>query len=184
MSLQTSEKAHGGEEAPMISGSKVAPGLEVKYVIKFSPEAKSDYNYDLNIITEREKFVVPIVAVGKRAMIDFPDSINFGKDCPVKYVTEKPVIIRNLGDKTTKWELILPEGFSADKKEGVLEFARSEQIILKFYPVQRDLYRSKALLRYDNMEATIPITGNAINGNVFLSKKLVKMGESYIGLEN
>jgi len=56
--------------------------------------------------TEREKFVVPIIAIGKRAMIDFPDAINFGNDCPVKYVTEKPVIIRNLGDKTTKWELI------------------------------------------------------------------------------
>jgi len=54
--------------------------------------------------TEREKFVVPIIAIGKRAMIDFPDTINFGHNCPVKYVTEKPVIIRNLGDKTTKWE--------------------------------------------------------------------------------
>lgn len=65
-----------------------------------------DYNYELIMETEREKFVVPIIAIGKRAMIDFPDSINFGNDCPVKYVTEKPVIIRNLGDKTTKWELI------------------------------------------------------------------------------
>jgi len=69
-------------------------------------EAKVDYNYELIMETEREKFVVPIIAIGKRAMIDFPDAINFGNDCPVKYVTEKPVIIRNLGDKTTKWELI------------------------------------------------------------------------------
>jgi len=101
------------------SGSKVAPGLEVTFIIKFSPEAKIDYNYDLNIVTEREKFIVPIMAIGKRAMIDFPDSINFGGFCPVKYVTEKPVIIRNLGDKTTKWELKLPPSFDADKKEGV-----------------------------------------------------------------
>ena len=71
-----------GEEVASVSGSKVAPGLEVKYLIKFSPEAKSDYNYDLHIVTEREKFIVPIVAVGKRAMIDFPDTINFGKECP------------------------------------------------------------------------------------------------------
>jgi len=56
----------------------------------------------LNIVTEREKFIVPIVAVGKRSMIDFPDLIDFGH-CPVKYMTEKPIIIRNLGEKTTKW---------------------------------------------------------------------------------
>jgi len=40
-------------------------------------------------------------------MIDFPDFLDFGK-CPVKYITEKPIIIRNLGEKTTKWFLKLP----------------------------------------------------------------------------
>jgi hydrocephalus-inducing protein len=40
-------------------------------------------------------------------MIDFPDSLDFG-NVPVKYITEKPVIIRNLGDKTSKWNLKLP----------------------------------------------------------------------------
>jgi hydrocephalus-inducing protein len=184
VSLYSSERSAHGEEVSSVSGSKVAPGLEVKYLIKFSPEAKSDYNYDLHIVTEREKFIVPILAIGKRAMIDFPDTINFGRECPVKYVTEKPVIIRNLGDKTTKWELQLEPGFSADKKEGVLEFGRSEQIILKFYPVDKRLYESEAVLRYDGMEAYIPMTGNAINGNVYLSKKLVKLGESYLRLKN
>jgi len=58
-------------------------------------------------------------------MIDFPDALDFG-NCPVKYITEKPVIIRNLGEKTTKWFLELPECFDADKKEGVLEFGRNE----------------------------------------------------------
>jgi hydrocephalus-inducing protein len=188
VSLYAVEKGQAGDDKSdqnfFISGSKVAPGLEVKYLIKFSPEAKIDYNYDLHIVTERERFIVPIIAVGKRAIIDFPDMINFGKECPVKYVTEKPVIIRNLGDKTTKWELVLPNGFLADKKEGVLEFNRSEQIILQFYPVEKKLYEAEAILRYDGMEAFIPITGNAINGNVYLSKKQVKLGESYIGLEN
>lgn len=99
--------------------------METNFIIRFSPESKSDYNYDIIVETEREKFVVPIVAVGKRAMIDFPDSLDFG-NCPVKYATEKPVIIRNLGEKTTKWFLILPTGFDADKKEGVLEYGKNE----------------------------------------------------------
>ena len=59
------------------------------------------------MVTEREQFIVPVYAIGKRAMIDFPDTLDFG-NCPVKYMTEKPVIIRNLGEKTTKWFLSLP----------------------------------------------------------------------------
>jgi hydrocephalus-inducing protein len=37
-----------------------------------------------------------------------------------------PVIIRNLGEKTTKWLLKLPLEFDADKKEGVLEYGKNE----------------------------------------------------------
>ena len=93
--------------------------METKFMIRFSPEAKIDYKYELIVVTEREKFIVPIVAVGKRAMIDFPDVLDFGA-CPVKFNSEKPVIIRNLGEKTTKWSLELPNGFTSNSKEGVL----------------------------------------------------------------
>lgn len=116
------------------AGTKVAAGMETKFVVRFSPEAKIDYKYELIVVTEREKFIVPIMAIGKRAMIDFPDVLDFGP-CPVKFNTEKPVIIRNLGEKTTKWNLELPQGFSSNFKEGVLEAGKNQQILLKFYPV-------------------------------------------------
>jgi len=57
---------------------RVAPGMEISYVIKFAPEAKSDYSYDLMVLTEREKFIVPVRAVGCRSMLDFPDVLDFG----------------------------------------------------------------------------------------------------------
>lgn len=90
--------------------TKVAPGMEISYVVKFFPEAKADYSYDLMVLTEREKFVVPIRAMGCRAMLDFPDSLDFGL-VPVKYETEKPVIVRNIGEKTTKWRIRVPKHF-------------------------------------------------------------------------
>ena len=93
---------------------KVAPGMEISYVIKFSPETKMDYSYDLMVVTEREKFIVPIRAVGYRSMLDFPDTLDFAL-VPVKHVAEKPVMIRNIGEKTTKWHLKVPEGFQVDK---------------------------------------------------------------------
>jgi len=93
---------------------KVAPGMEISFVIKFSPETKMDYAYDLMVVTEREKFIVPIRAVGYKSMLDFPDMLDFGL-VPVKHTAEKPVMIRNIGEKTTKWYLKVPEGFKVDK---------------------------------------------------------------------
>jgi hydrocephalus-inducing protein len=58
--------------------------MAIYYVVKFSPEAKINYKYNLKVVTEREKFIIPIVAVGKRSILDFPDVINYG-NVPVKY---------------------------------------------------------------------------------------------------
>jgi len=99
---------------------KVAPGMEITYIVKFFPEAKSDYAYDLMVITEREKFIVPIRAMGCRAVLDFPDQLDFGL-VPVKYDTEKPVILRNIGEKTTKWQIKTSANFQVNKNEGILE---------------------------------------------------------------
>lgn len=143
------------KKKPQISaGSKVAPGMSIQYLIRFSPEAKIDYEYNLEIVTEREKFNVPILAIGKRSMIDFPDLIDFGH-CPVKYVSEKPVVIRNLGEKTTKWELRLPEGFSCSKTEGVLEYQKHEQLIIKFFPLKSKNYKCEGIMSYDKLNAYI-----------------------------
>lgn len=65
-------KPGASEDIDMLS-CKVAPGMEITYIVKFFPEAKSDYAYDLMVITEREKFIVPIRAMGCRAVLDFPD---------------------------------------------------------------------------------------------------------------
>lgn len=35
-----------------------------------------DYSCDLVVSTEREKFVVPVVALGNRALLQFPDSVS------------------------------------------------------------------------------------------------------------
>lgn len=42
-----------------------------------------DYRLELACITEREKFIVPVQAIGARALLDFPDKINFSA-APVK----------------------------------------------------------------------------------------------------
>jgi hydrocephalus-inducing protein len=155
--------------------------MEISFIIKFSPEAKSDYSYDLNVLTERERFIVPIRAVGCRAMIDFPDVLDFGQ-VPVKHITEKPVMIRNIGEKTTKWTIKAPAGFQLNKHEGILEIGQSEQLIFKFIPQEAKPYKDEMTLYYDNLEAVVPITGESHNDNVFLSKSHIHMDPTSITL--
>lgn len=156
------------EDIDMLS-SKVAPGMEITYIVKFYPEAKSDYAYDLMVITEREKFIVPIRAQGSRAVLDFPDVLDFGL-VPVKFNNEKPVILRNIGERTTKWEINTPSSFTVSKREGILEIGQTEQLVFYFKPAESRKYKEELTLHFDNFVATIPTLGEAHNDNVYLSK--------------
>jgi hydrocephalus-inducing protein len=124
--------ASSNEDIDQMS-SKVAPGMEIAYIIKFNADAKVDYAYDLTVVTEREKFIVPIRARGATAALDFPDVLDFGL-VPVKFPTEKPVLIRNIGEKPTKWHISTPANFTLDQHEGILEVGQSQQLVFTFSP--------------------------------------------------
>jgi hydrocephalus-inducing protein len=83
---------------------KVGPGLPVIYKIQFLPEENKDYNHELIITTEREKFIIPIRCIGSRAILDFPDEINFSLN-PVRHLNSKVLLIRNIGNKDAKFSL-------------------------------------------------------------------------------
>lgn len=180
MSMSTSTKFNNPRDLDNMS-CRVAPGMEISYVIRFSPEAKIDYSYDLMIVTEREKFMVPIRAVGCRAMLDFPDQLDFGL-VPVKHAAEKPVMIRNIGEKTTKWHVRVPDGFFINKSEGILEVGQSEQLVFQFVPQESRPYKDEVLLLYDSLEAFVPIYGESHNDNVYLSKTHIHMEDTSITL--
>jgi hydrocephalus-inducing protein len=63
-----------------------------------------DYNHELIVTTEREKFVVPIKCIGSRAILDFPDEINFSTN-PVKNQNTKVSLVRNIGNRDAKFSL-------------------------------------------------------------------------------
>eukprot|EP00290_Baffinella_frigidus_P052882 CAMPEP_0180350034 /NCGR_PEP_ID=MMETSP0989-20121125/5784_1 /TAXON_ID=697907 /ORGANISM="non described non described, Strain CCMP2293" /LENGTH=201 /DNA_ID=CAMNT_0022339391 /DNA_START=1 /DNA_END=603 /DNA_ORIENTATION=+ len=77
--------------------SKVAPGMDITYVLKFTPEERIDYFCDVVCFTEREKFIIPVRCLGPRGWIDFPDQVFFEK-APVKAESLKTVLVRNVGE--------------------------------------------------------------------------------------
>ena len=57
------------------NGSRVAPGMEVSFVLKFSPDALADHACDIVCLSDREKFVIPVHAIGARGT-----SLSIGKE--------------------------------------------------------------------------------------------------------
>ena len=47
---------------------------------------------------------MPVSAIGSRAMLDFPDEVNFGM-CPVKSSTSKTLLVRNVGEREARFTL-------------------------------------------------------------------------------
>jgi hypothetical protein len=164
-------------------GDKVAPGMEVTYVIRFKPDARIDYSHDLVVITEREKFSVPIRASGGSALLDFPDSIDFGRDCVVGHQSERTVLVRNIGDRATKFVLRTNPPFSIANPDGYLPEGETCQVDILFKPERADAFEQELHLRYGELEAVAMLYGAAANAEVSLSHSLLVIEDTYVGLE-
>ena len=178
----TSTSSKSNHDEGESANTKVAPGMEVSYLIKFTPEAKVDISYDLVVITEREKFTVPIRGIGCKVNIEYTDYIDFG-EVPVKYKIEKPFIIRNVGEKITNWMLkCMSNSVTISKKEGILDIGKNEQIICTFCPEKEKNYKEKMILTYDEADHIINIFGKSKNDAVDISPKILEMEPAYITL--
>lgn len=173
-----SRKANGGS-----GGDKVAPGMEVSYVIRFKPDARIDYSHDLIVITEREKFSVPIRASGGSALLDFPDSIDFGSNCVVGHESEFTVLVRNIGDRATKFLLRCNPPFSISEPDGYLPQGASTQVDVRFKPERAQAYEGELHLKYGELEAVAMLYGASQNAEVSLSHSLLVIEDTYVGLE-
>ena len=67
------------------------------------------------------------------AILDFPDVVNFS-ECPVNFESSKILLVRNIGNKKTSFNLRVKEPFIAVPNNGYLDVAESMQIEIKFKP--------------------------------------------------
>ncbi|KAM4614098.1 hydrocephalus-inducing protein homolog [Discoglossus pictus] len=163
---------------------KVAPGMASTFRIVFTPEENKDYSHDLICITEREKFVVPIRAVGARALLDFPDEVNFNV-CPVKYKSQKTLLVRNIGNREAHFELITESPFSVDPVSGSLEIGESMQIFVDFQPREEGDHIQDMIIRYDTGEDVyMSLYGAATDVNIRLDKSSLTMEKTYLSMAN
>lgn len=75
-----------------IRDGRVAPGMQIQYVISFNPQEVKDYQYDVICVTEREKFILPVRAIGSRAFLNFPDVITLNATMVHSEITKSIVV--------------------------------------------------------------------------------------------
>lgn len=161
---------------------KVAPGVETTYILRFRPDEDKDYADELVCVTERERFVVPVRAVGARAALDLPDRVDFGS-AVVKAEAVRTLLVRNLGTRAAHFRLQCPPPFAVTPDHGQLPPQGSMQLQLAFAPVRAN--GADAVLRaiYDTGEVTLTqLAGLGENSNVRLERNALRFESTYIGL--
>ncbi|NXG37545.1 HYDIN protein, partial [Dromaius novaehollandiae] len=163
---------------------KVAPGMPSTFRILFTPEENKDYFHQVTCITEREKFIVPIRAIGARAILDFPDQLNFSV-CPVKYTTQKTLLVRNVGNREARYCISTQRPFSVDPSVGTLGIGDTMQVTVEFHPLETGDHSRALIVHYDTGEDIhTSLYGAAVDVNVRLDKNSLTIEKTYLTLAN
>ncbi|KAI8803400.1 hypothetical protein BJ742DRAFT_498091 [Cladochytrium replicatum] len=166
------------------SSGKVAPGMETDFILRFTPEELNDYSIDIVCVTEREKFLLPVRAIGARAILDFPDEVTFGES-PVRYKSIKTLLVRNIGQKNAKFQLKTNEPFDVDTHKGYIQTGDHSQIDITYEPKDTGTHSQILCVEFDTGEQIlVQLVGTAENMNVRLEKGSLKMDDTYITLKS
>jgi len=183
--------------------STVGAGMEVMFIVKFKPQEHREYKCDLVCRTERESFVIPVIAMGPRPVLDFPDDINFGT-AAVKNELEKTLIVRNVGSEVAHFNLDAmtfaeentadaDQGtlnvFSASPSDGLVEVGQTVMVTISFTPTTATTFNGELKIEYHGQDVTqktsyVSLTGEADNVEVFLSHPNILQEPTYISLSS
>ncbi|XP_058802835.1 hydrocephalus-inducing protein homolog [Phymastichus coffea] len=105
---------------------RLAAGMARAYEVQFRPDERRDYLHDVEFAAETERFAVPVVAVGPRALLSFPDELRT-EPTAVKVARLEPVLLRNVGDAPTGFSVYTDEYGARERRRGAPRPARIKQ---------------------------------------------------------
>ena len=159
----------------------VAPGMHADYEIVFRPESDADAAWELVVATERERFVLPVLARGARLEFDVPDVIDCGK-APVKAHTTRSYLFTNVGSKRGTFRLCSDaETFDVQPSQGTLEVDASVQCSIRFAPGCVGPIRGTLTVEYGGGDKEfIELRGEGLDLAVAVLEKEVQLAPTYI----
>ncbi|NWV04318.1 HYDIN protein, partial [Ptilonorhynchus violaceus] len=133
-----------------------------------------DYCHSVDFISGRETITVPIRAVCARAILEFPDELDFA--CPVKCSSEKTVLLRNRGNGEARYHFNAESPFSVVPATGTLGAGETMQVTVIFHPMRSDEYFTRLEVRCDTGKSIYTkLHGKAKDFNIALNTYTVNL---------
>ncbi|NWR24594.1 HYDIN protein, partial [Emberiza fucata] len=144
-----------------------------------------DYCHELICITARERIVVPIRAIGARAVLDFPAQLDFSK-CPVNVSTQQTLLVRNVGARAARYQLSTQSPFSVVPTTGVLDAGDTMQVTVGFHPLAKGAHCGSLAVCCSSGEESIHtyLHGEAVDVNIGLSANSVEVDKTFITMSS
>ncbi|CAM6101477.1 unnamed protein product [Calypogeia fissa] len=171
--------------------SRVACGMEFSVIVNWCPDNDNDFRSEVVVVTEREKFAVPVVCHGLRGVLDIVDEIHF-PPTPVHYSHRKNVMLKNPGTRTVSFMLRpfmeLEDGkeisgtFFVQPLRGGLEPGQFLELCLEFKPIRIGIYEAMLEVLYVNSLERVysRLSATGIELDVGLSTDKLTMKPTFI----
>ena len=127
---------------------------QVSYTVYFRPEEAIDYYYELEFVTERERFFVPIHGLGPRPQLQLPDIVDFG-DAPACFTSERTFLVRNVGNKAARVYLSTESPFQCIPYTTNLEPQEAVQVQVSFSPTDLGEHDGELLVECDGADPQV-----------------------------
>ena len=156
--------------------------------IKFTSEKPNkDYNHKLICTTDREKFLIDVIARGVRGALDLPDEFEFEEAVPVKYTQSKTILARNIGN--TKASVTLSTDnpmFSVESKTEVLEPHEAFQLTVNFKSDTEGTQKGNLVVTYSTGEIChVKMIARAkAFSSIRLEKSAINFDKTFAGLQS
>lgn len=130
-------------------GSKIAAGIEAVFRVTFSPDSRGSYEQQLVVATDRERFLVPVLAVGAAAVLDLQDSLDLPA-AAAKKTSSHSFWVRNVGRAAGSFQLSTSSTcFAVKPSHGELQPDEALQLTVEFTPAAPGPHEGELEVLYD-----------------------------------
>ncbi|XP_038004434.1 hydrocephalus-inducing protein homolog [Motacilla alba alba] len=133
-----------------------------------------DYSHELVCLTAKEKIIVPIRAISARAILDFPDQLDFSV-CPVKCSSQKTLLVRNAGNREARFQLSTQSPFSVVPATGTLGAGDTMQVTVGFHALTNGDHFGSLCCNTGEEIFHTKLHGEAVGLNVVLTTSSVEV---------
>ncbi|XP_038004430.1 hydrocephalus-inducing protein-like [Motacilla alba alba] len=161
----------------------VPPGGSARVHIRFTPGENKDYSHELVCLTAKEKIIVPIRAISARAILDFPDQLDFSV-CPVKSSSQKTLLVHNAGNREAHFQLSTQSPFSVVPATGTLGAGDTMQVTVGFHALTNGDHFGSLCCNTGEESIHTKLHGEAVDLNVVLSTSSVEVDKTFITMSS